>query len=227
MRPPSKAPVALAALITTVQSCVTRCSHGLFGANRQCRLPGLGADHLEVAIARSRYGSLLNNADRLEEAIAQLEIAVDVILKEFGEVHNRTMFGRRELGKALHSAARDGEAIDMLSTSLDATAGPPDHLRYDRIRTLDTLADIHRDNGGADESQGLLEEAIGLWEAMGPLENPEFVWLDEAYAEALAARGDATSAAAHLRGRHESFAAEFGHEDEHTGQLADALAAFE
>ncbi|MDZ7643288.1 MAG: hypothetical protein U5K76_03030 [Woeseiaceae bacterium] len=135
------------------------------------------------------------------------------------------MFARRELGKALHSAARDSDAIDVLSTSLDATAGPPDHLRYDRIRTLAVLADIHRDNGDADESQGLLEEAIGLWEAMGPLEHPEFVWLDEVYAEALAARGDATSGAAHLRARHATFAAEFGNENEHTGRLADALAS--
>lgn len=186
-----------------------------------------GPDHLEVAITRSRYGTMLNNAERYEEAIEQLTRAVETMAEAFGESHSRTIFARTSLGTALDGVGRYGDAIEMISKSLQATAASPEHLRYDRVHTMNRLAKIHSDNENFKEAQTLSRDAVETWEAMGVLDNPALSFVDVTYAEALTAQGDTQSAAAHLENRLGVFVEAFGRDDANTTRLADALSAIE
>lgn len=186
-----------------------------------------GDDHLEVAITRSRYGAMLNTAERHVEAVEPISEALTTMLQEFGEIHRRTLFARRELGVALHGVGRSEEGVEVIAAGLAATAAAPDGIRYDRAHAMKALAVIHRSRGELDASTRLLESAIETWEVIGVTRRPELASLDTAYAEVLAAQGETERAAAHLRGRIETFDLAFGPDGDESSGLRETLDAIQ
>ena len=142
-----------------------------------------------------------------------------------GENHKRTIFAWTSLATAFNGVGRYEDAVEIISQSLRATAGGPDHLRYDRLHAMNRLAEIHRDNGNFEDAQKFAKDAIATWEAMGVLDNPMLSFVDVTYAQALTGQGETQAASAHLKSRLEVFVEAFGSDDPNTARLARAVAA--
>lgn len=184
-----------------------------------------GAEHTEVAITRSRLGGMLNAREQYAAALKELEIAAGAMSEQFGEAHRRTMYVRIASAVSLRGLGRDDDAIASLKTALAASEERPDELRLRRADSFRLLAEIAGDRGEAEASRDWYGQALGTWEAMGFLNSPSLITIDDSYARFLQEQGQTDEAIAHLESRIASFTAGLGADNSHTQQLVEWLEA--
>ncbi|MEM8984460.1 MAG: serine/threonine-protein kinase [Pseudomonadota bacterium] len=184
---------------------------------------GFGETHLEVAITRARYGSMLLELERFDDARVQLEPTVNTMREAFEEAHSRTATARQRLANAYFGLGRTDEALDCLQISIDAITPPADSLRDNLLALLDDKASMLMQDGDINDASNTIEKALAIWEDMGVMNNPHFVFLDVTYAEVLTARGERDAAIAYLLQRRELLIEQSVEDVESLGILNRAL----
>src|SRR6266536_229797 len=122
-----------------------------------------------TAVIRRSFGRVLHDLGRLEEARAQLELALGIDKGAFGEKHERVAQDRRYLATVLRDAGELERAREELERALaiDKTVYVPEDWRSAQDRRY--LGPVLRDVGELPKARDELERALAIDEStFGP-----------------------------------------------------------
>ena len=157
----------------------------------------IGDDGREEATARHYYGVMLSSADRVEEALAELEQAYALRLRLLGADHVETSGSATSLGNVLWKAGRLEEAVTLQQKSLasrEAALGPNHPALVIPLGNLGVaLVALER----APEARAAWTRALALLRANFPESHPNVAVISANLADLDAQAGDHAAAREH------------------------------